>query len=616
MIKISLKNICWATTLFSLLAVMSVSCSSDEIVSGLQEQSQTAMSASSDGDFPEADPIIYLDQTPLIVDVSVVENVQFWLKTDGTITSAEIEHDNGHRYPLVKYVSGLFGITLSHDRVLYGYDSTNLPNRNRFGYLNLYIGGTQQGHYIMEIGVYDDQIPDVNVANIAGDMQSSPHLVNIVKTYSDPSTLTAQEITQRFYQVYGDGYDFLNLIFTPKQFKNRSHVPISNAISGIGLSIYSNASSYGSSGKLKGYNYYPLPTYYDAGERTMSHETAHQWLQYLDDVPELQGMLPHWPISEVARSVMGFNTQPWGQGLRFSWDLTPLGNGNYQVTANPSADIYFNGMDLYLMGLGSAAEAGSYVVFTNQNQTLGHGGTLYGPTVTFDAQDVIAEYGVRSPAYPSAQSHFRMGTIIISNHLLTEREMAYFDYFTRRGEATVPLGKVDFTNIETLIPWAVATGWRSTISTGLGSNCSESNPINLFFFSHRVDPDPPVVGQEFSFIAGAVNTSENTARRVTFFDYLPDGVEFVSATIGGNASCYGDKLIVCTQDTFYAGESVTLEVTVRPTKAGEITHTVGISSCNYDMYPSNNYSALTVTVNPAPVSNGSNYELFLPLLNR
>ncbi len=556
------------------------------------------------GSAPNANLVTYLDISPSVVDISGTENVNIWVQTDGTVTSAEVEHFNGSTYPLTDYGGGLFGTTLSHDLALYNYAHTSYPNVNRFGYINLYQGSTQVLHGWLSVGVEDGQIPSVSVSSVASDMQATPHLVNLVWSFSDPSQIDQQAVAKRFYQVYGDDYDFLNIISTPSYFGNRYHYEVRNAVSGIGLSIFDNSADFGSSGQLLGITRFPIPVFYfDGAERTMSHETAHQWLQNLSQVSELQGVTPHWPISELARSVLGYST-PGGQGLSFPWDLTPQGNGDYVMHYNPLADQYFQAMDLYLMGLAEANEVGTYAVFTDQSQSLCNGCTLYGPTVNVDVQDVIAQYGARNPTYPNAKTHFRLANIIVSQSFLSAREMRYYDYFARRGEATIP--------IQGNYPWAVATWERSTISMGLGTECgddSASTATDLLFFSHHTTPSPPRVGQNFSLTASASNWSSNTAHHITFFTEIPKGLEFVSAELNGSSTaCYGDELIVCARDTMQGWESVTLEITMRAAQAGSFEHRVGVSSCNYDWFPSDNDSSTTIRVEANKV--------FLPLVTK
>jgi hypothetical protein len=56
-------------------------------------------------------------------------------------------------------------------------------------------------------------VPVAPITRLAQDVQGSPHLVNI----NDPafSRMVASRGSTRFYQFFGDDYDFLNFVSTP-----------------------------------------------------------------------------------------------------------------------------------------------------------------------------------------------------------------------------------------------------------------------------------------------------------------------------------------------------------------------------------------------------------------
>jgi len=144
-----------------------------------------------------------------------------------------------------------------------------------------------------------------------------------------------------------------------------------------------------------------------------------------------------------------------------------LGGGDYRLDSAAASRTY-NDLELYLMGLAPASEVGEHFVFVNQDQGLCSGCILHGPTAALSVADVIATHGPRSPAYPDAPRTFHLATIVVSmDRLLTAREMAFYDYFAGRGEATTPLPFTSGFESGTTLPFRVATGGRGTFVTAL-----------------------------------------------------------------------------------------------------------------------------------------------------
>ena len=76
-------------------------------------------------------------------------------------------------------------------------------------------------------------------------------------------------------------------------------------MAGIGESAAAlNADSCGSAARLQGVNVFPQASAFDGGERTQSHEYAHQWVNYIR-FGALGAGGAHWPVSSIANGVMG-----------------------------------------------------------------------------------------------------------------------------------------------------------------------------------------------------------------------------------------------------------------------------------------------------------------------
>ncbi len=81
--------------------------------------------------------------------------------------------------------------------------------------------------------------------------------------------------------------------------------------------------------------------------------------------------------------------------------------------------------------------------------------------------DVIAACGPRLPACDNAQKTFRCATIVLSEQLLDNYAVAFYDWFTRRGEAKQRLSYASGFETGTCNPFYLATGERAVMFTGL-----------------------------------------------------------------------------------------------------------------------------------------------------
>jgi len=402
--------------------------------------------------------------TPVVIDADNDASVTFTARTDGSDARLELVLSNGEVRAMEHQGEGLYTVTLSRDEALFGYGAEDV-NRNVVGYLDGYDeADVRQYRLNIVINVFDQNIPPVPVSDLADDVHVSTRIFNLYQPGIDPQNVIASAVIKRFYEHFPDDFDFIAVMTLPSFTGNRYFQAVRNAVEGIGLSVFDGGEYYGSEQRLKGYVRYPISTFYDLGERTFSHEIGHKWINFLSH-PKLQGVTPHWPLSSLARGVMGYQTT--SQGLNFPYDITPLGDDRYRLDFN-SAPATFHGMDLYLMGLGPAERAGSYVVFENQQQAVVSGGILEGPVVDFGVDDVIEMYGPRVPAYPDSQISFRVATIIVSRDgLLSDIEMAFFDHFAARGEATEPLPYAQGLASGITNPFKVATGYIGTVYTAL-----------------------------------------------------------------------------------------------------------------------------------------------------
>jgi hypothetical protein len=330
---------------------------------------------------------------PIAIDADGSEPVTLVVQTDGLVTHLDLVLASGAVQQLDGLGNGLYSTEVRHEDALFGYAADDV-NRNFVGFLDIYDGEVKLVRGNMFIDVYDAAIPEVAVSDPEPDIRLSRHIVNLHLPGVQPQQVSVQGVARRFYEVFPDHFDFINVVSIPSYFGNRYFSSVRNSVAGIGRAIQDYGSDYGSAERLKGYVRFPISTYFDLAERAYSHELGHNWINFLFH-PKLQGVAPHWPISSLAPGIMGFQTPSNPQGLDFPFHISDQGDGSYLLVHRGQAPVTFNGLDLYLMGLVPPDQSGTYIVFENQQQAVCSGCILQGPVQEFSTQDVIEYEGAR-----------------------------------------------------------------------------------------------------------------------------------------------------------------------------------------------------------------------------
>jgi len=311
--------------------------------------------------------------------------------------------------------------------------------------------------------VWDSSIGLAPVHRIDASAQQTDYIVNLVATRSQLLSFNPALWANRFYALQGDKFDFLNFVLAPGRRSNRYHSSVRNDVQGIGTSIFNITSQYGSAGRLKGCNVFPIPSFFDAGEPAFNHEMGHQWINFLQGTPFASGV-PHWPKGDIAINVMGFSISG-GAGGTYGHTFTPNGQGGYLVgQPNPTNISTFNSMELYLMGLVPPSAVGTFFVLTNQSQNLTAGQVLQPSEITtVTVSDVIAARGPRVPDSTVSQKTFRCATVVLSEQLLDTYALSFYDWFARRAEAKQPVSYASGFATGISNPFFVATGGRAVM---------------------------------------------------------------------------------------------------------------------------------------------------------
>jgi hypothetical protein len=166
----------------------------------------------------------------------------------------------------------------------------------------------------------------------------------------------------------------------------------------------------------------PFPYNYAIGH--LGHEVGHRWSAYASAIVNGEtislGAWPHWAPGLQTRVAFPYSLPT---------EASTLGGGvwqdNLDGTYTQLRDGYFvpaagySDLDLYLMGLISAAEVPDFFILNNlarvSKDTNGH--PVYRAERTkVTIQDVIAAEGARSPDVDHSQRRFNIGVVVVVEH--------------------------------------------------------------------------------------------------------------------------------------------------------------------------------------------------------
>lgn len=390
-----------------------------------------ALSAAAQVDTTSWDPAaIRTDRTaPIQLDIQLTSGF--------TVTGARLDLAAGGSLALSDLGGGHFRASLTPAQALVGYNA-NSVNHNFAGYLRLLgPGGAVIATQNEFVNVVDANIPPVAVKIRSARAKQSTRILNLYRPGSGNPINDLQGAVREFYSYFPDSFDFVQVVFTlPSSSGNRYHAAVRTDATGTGQSPLNSSADYGSTGRLIGLNVFPIDFFFDTAESTFSHETGHQWINFLQNA-RLQSAGPHWPPSNMASGVMGFNIPGSNVGGDFVYTVEAASPGFAHVKARAAnaPPRTYSDFDLYLMGFIPASQVQNMLILDGDpcaDCTV--------PATTLTIQDVINVNGPRVPSSATAKKSFRIATIVVSrDRPLTDDEMAFFDRFAARGESHVAM---------------------------------------------------------------------------------------------------------------------------------------------------------------------------------
>lgn len=361
------------------------------------------------------------------------------------------------------------------------------------GYLDIYENGERIFRYNEFIQIWNNSIPLVTTKVTPNGLIYSENVVNVVKDLNyDNAPGLIQDITQTVFKEFEDIYDFASIILVPGYNANRVHYGIKNDVKGIGLSLFDNGLQYGSKGKLKGLEFFPIPGLYDGATQAYSHELGHQWINFLSGTPYEVG-IAHWPYCNHSYGIMGISIGgQGGQGGNFPYILSIKDDVFQFVPNNPTEPgSFFLDLDLYLMGLIPASEVEAKYIYKYPN-TAPIVNQAYTSTdfIYYTMNDLIKAVGERIPDNKSSQKIFKVLTIVVSPEKLSDIEYSYFAYFTKRAEGMEPVQVHDGFLKEISNPFYKATRGLASLDTKISVITTSTSSPSFADSKYIILPNP------------------------------------------------------------------------------------------------------------------------------
>lgn len=412
--------------------------------------------------------LVWVELQPRVMTQGQTDTLRITAAVTGSPDVVQVITRSADIITFTRGTNGLYTAKIPPAAVFFGYHTGDL--RNSVGAISVVKPGSSS-QYSLYVNVRDATVPSVNPQAVANGVQSTPHVLNIRydSIFAGGPVPTAPIKT--LYDNFGDDFQFIALIEAVQSPNERYITLVRNQVRGIGVPVLDNGRAYGSDALLEAIVDYPAEYAFDLAETGNIHELAHRWMNYLR-VPALASARRHWPLSDLANGIMGWDPPAQDGPLAFPYSVVPQSNGTYLLVSNDSTRS-FNDLELYLMGLLPSDSVRSHIVFLNQNQRVRifPNGTLQGTVDNVTIDRIIATEGNRIPAASAAPRQFRLATIVLSRGgLLSRNEMAFFELMASRGELQQPVDYFTGQARGTTLPFAVATGGRGTLSTLLRPN--------------------------------------------------------------------------------------------------------------------------------------------------
>lgn len=231
------------------------------------------------------------------------------------------------------------------------------------------------------------------------------------------------EITKPLYTKFKDDFDFIVFVLdntsVPAHGTYGMNVQVSNAVHGIGQSLFDRTADYGSAGRLK--SHVTLWSRNAMERGPFLHELCHNWGNYAFATEAISGALTavsaggHWGVAGCGGQLGGFDQSTLKtnvDGVADKFNARMPGKSTFGFNANGGNGVPYSDFELYLMGLLPVSELKPFDVFSgcsvDQADVGPWNGSFRAKTrTTYDGDKLTAVLGARVPSFETSQKHFR-----------------------------------------------------------------------------------------------------------------------------------------------------------------------------------------------------------------
>ena len=280
-----------------------------------------------------------------------------------------------------------------------------------------------------------------------GVAQYASHVVNLVipgfgdsRVSHGVGAFDVEGAAKHFYRDFLDTYHTLAFIpqRSPLSIDDAFNRNVKNDIEGIGAPVMDRQADYGST-MLRSIQLYTAG--FLGHHATTLHQIGHHWGDETA-LASISGITPggiepqrHTPLLDGGATLLG-------AVLHGTRRVEPVSAGpsdsrlSYRI-AGATTPIAFHPLQQYRMGLLSASDVAPVTVFVDQSQFQDTNLPAIGTMVSGDTQkvtinEIMAALGVRrGPVF----RNWRLAFVVVSDELITAREMNFYNYYARRAAA-------------------------------------------------------------------------------------------------------------------------------------------------------------------------------------
>ncbi len=443
-----------------------------------------------------SDSFVVKVELPESADSVFLENVSYYFSTASEVSlndsgqgQDEIAGDNVWTSPALQFNNNYQGdLFLTPDP-----DSTEGVKFEVVGRIVVVRNDEEFDYFGREanVGLLDANEQLIVPTSISATAQASPNFVNIKSDNADDIQNTLRQdssgniadLTNEFYQAFGDDYDFLTFVSSHRQlyvesassnFNAGLNIGVRNDVLGYGRGEFDSGATYGSAEQLQSIL---ILDNADRGLRSanLMHEVAHRFAAFFD-APEtgFKRDWAHWNGWGNVESLLGGN------------DWIDNFDGSYTIGCNYGyRGVYqMPALERYLFGL-QTSENIPTIRFPVDGTPTGCGEIMEpGEYHEYSADEVLLGLETRYPGPAESQKEFRFAFVgATSDRFMTQVEMTFYEKLASWVSKDVPDGDPDpFVSINGWVPierYETAITWRTDIDIDIPTvSCAEHSSTN------------------------------------------------------------------------------------------------------------------------------------------